>query len=427
MLGIIGAGPVGLVTALIAHSEGKSFELFEQKSESQWKDPLPQRAIGITLSDRGLKVIRDLGLFEQLRPYLQPIVGRVCLHQNSNEYFDYDTGKIVLYSISRNDLLNILHSAFRSRTQKSIHFSHKLLEIDVKNKMAHFDALEQKQEFRFDRLLATDGSNSVSQKKLLVLNGAQLSRRETPWLFIPLTGRFSTHETTRNRIHVLSHDNYFLVGIPHYDGTISLTLAYLSEMSLIDKNRLLPEVEADLKRHGIVIDLARNGTETLFDHERPFVCNVTTPVNKDIPISLIGDSRHQFIHLLGQGLNLGLEEASLIFKCSEKKFNRLVNYNSLFISKLAIKQVDVFAKEIRSTSYLNLLRLREWLNRRAGMIYKNEYLSITGSRKNLRLFYFRMKAQHFFEMIILLFFAPLMGQPKKIPDLNPYLRTKGSP
>ena len=66
---VVGAGPVGLFTALLLGQSGRSISVFER-----WPDfyPLPRAC---TLDHEVIRMLQDAGLADEFAPLLDPIIG----------------------------------------------------------------------------------------------------------------------------------------------------------------------------------------------------------------------------------------------------------------------------------------------------------------------------------------------------------------
>lgn len=109
---IIGAGPVGMTTALILSKLGYKITLFEKRSKYTDTDIGDKRSINLTLSERGLKALRIIGLEQKILNRSVPIIGRE-VHRNGKKSFLQPYGRNFEYSlcsITRRDLTKILYS-----------------------------------------------------------------------------------------------------------------------------------------------------------------------------------------------------------------------------------------------------------------------------------------------------------------------------
>ncbi|MCB1122996.1 MAG: FAD-dependent monooxygenase, partial [Verrucomicrobiae bacterium] len=123
---IIGAGPTGLVLAnLLSASDEYKVSVFEKRSESELFRVTGNKTINLTLSNRGLRTLAELGLEDRVREKSVPVIGRM-LHRSDNPnvvqlYGDY-TKKPKIHSIRRHDLLQVLYEPIANSERVTIHF-----------------------------------------------------------------------------------------------------------------------------------------------------------------------------------------------------------------------------------------------------------------------------------------------------------------
>ena len=64
---IIGAGLVGSLLSIYLSKRGYKVKLFERRADMRKKDMVAGRSINLSLSDRGMKALDEVGLIEENR------------------------------------------------------------------------------------------------------------------------------------------------------------------------------------------------------------------------------------------------------------------------------------------------------------------------------------------------------------------------
>ncbi len=107
---IIGAGPVGALTALYLAQRGYQVEVFEKRADMRSCDISAGRSINLALSSRGIHALKEVGVMDKIDTMLIPMQGRV-IHSHHGEIHFQAYGQRqdeVIYSVSRGDLNKLL-------------------------------------------------------------------------------------------------------------------------------------------------------------------------------------------------------------------------------------------------------------------------------------------------------------------------------
>ena len=105
-ISLIGAGLSGPVMASYLSSIGFSTDVYESRSDMRRNSTSAGRSINLALSARGIKALKDIGVYEKIRSTLIPMSGRMIHDENGNVQFQpYGQKKNeVIYSVSRSNL-----------------------------------------------------------------------------------------------------------------------------------------------------------------------------------------------------------------------------------------------------------------------------------------------------------------------------------
>jgi kynurenine 3-monooxygenase len=435
MIQIIGAGPIGLTAGIIAAQKKLRFAIYEERSEASWKYHDPTRQIGMTLSDRGLFVLEQLGLKDHLRKYLLPIYGRSIhladgrlLHTNYSK-----NNSVMIHSISRNHLMEILSSHLENICPHSIKFNHSVAAVCLETNIASFNIPEQAHlaEFSFSELLGCDGARSKIKSILESQNLIKTESRPTEWEFASLS--IQSHFSEKNpleRILVLPRESYFAVGIPHLDGIVSFTIGFNCQATENEKFEILKKAISEISNietwgcGDLTEKASPEELALLIQQAQKFKTVLSTDITKQEQIKLLGDARHHIIHLMGQGLNLGLEELHETFKDSNSRIlsKKILDSNSAMLSIISEKQINFFRKTIASNYSITLNNIRTILSTKFPAYYLNDYKELVKGRTDLNKVFARIRIQRIFEFFLginfFAFICSLFITSKKIEFSN---------
>ena len=109
---MIGAGLAGPVMASYLAELGYSIEIHEKRHDMRLVEQSAGRSINLALSKRGINALKDIGVFEKIKPMMMPMVGRMIHESDGNIHLQKYGQKTseVIYSISRAFLnLSLIH------------------------------------------------------------------------------------------------------------------------------------------------------------------------------------------------------------------------------------------------------------------------------------------------------------------------------
>ena len=157
-ISLIGAGLSGPVMASYLSSIGFSTDVYESRSDMRRNSTSAGRSINLALSARGIKALKDIGVYEKIRSTLIPMSGRMIHDENGIVQFQpYGQKKNeVIYSVSRFNLNKTLMDYAESTNSVKINFDHELQGIDLKKLKLRF----KNKNIPFNRILGSDGASS---------------------------------------------------------------------------------------------------------------------------------------------------------------------------------------------------------------------------------------------------------------------------
>ena len=321
---IVGAGLCGSLLALRMAQRGYQVLVYESRSDLRKSDISAGRSINLSLSDRGLKALRMVGVEKKARELCIPMRGRLMHDANSNIFESNYSGRDGehINSISRGNLNSLLLSEAESHPNVKIIFDTKCLEINIKTKIATFESKFSKQQFQVEAnvIFGTDGAGSSLRKSY-----------ENQFPEFSVTQNFLTHGykeleipsdinghhmISKDHLHIWPRGDYMLIALPNKDGsfTVTLFLSYsegeynfdnlVSEKKIIeffkkdfpDTLALIPDVLKEFENN----PTGKLGTVKCY----PWAYKGNT--------LLLGDSAHAIVPFYGQGMNASFEDVYVL-------------------------------------------------------------------------------------------------------------------
>lgn len=322
---VVGAGPVGVLLALLLADRGYRVTVFEARRDPR-NDPSPGgRSINLTLAERGWRALREAGVEAEIREISLPLIGRMIHAEDGRLRFQrYTPAGDAIYSASRAGVTRRLLDLTDGHPRIALHFGHRCHGVDVARRVLHIGTpTGAVVEVRPDRLLASDGAFSAVRRSLLRDPDFRFYQRLSPIAYRELklpptdTGDFAF---ARDALHLWPRGDGMIAGFPNVDRSFTISMfmpahgevsfAALSDRGVLDG--FLRESCADLAPR--LQDLAHdffNGTPA------PLLSSGCAPWAHGDWLCMIGDAAHTLVPFLGQGLNAGFEDTSVLMRCLE--------------------------------------------------------------------------------------------------------------
>ncbi|EAU88457.2 kmo protein [Coprinopsis cinerea okayama7 len=232
---VVGAGPVGCLTALALAKRGWHVDLLEGRPDLRLpssKAASQQRSINLAISHRGLAALEaiDPTAADKFLHTAIPMRGRM-IHTRTGELDSqsYDRDGQCIHSIDR-ALLNegLLERAAASENIR-LFFNHKAVSADFDDRiLTARDILSNKEvQFHFDFCVGTDGSYSVIRRQMMRVVRSTRSRMNYQQEYITSeyvelkmpAGRDDHGEPTflldPNHLHIWPRHSFMLIALPN--------------------------------------------------------------------------------------------------------------------------------------------------------------------------------------------------------------------
>jgi kynurenine 3-monooxygenase len=354
---VVGAGLTGPVMSIFLSKLGYNVELFEARPDSRKTDQYAGRSINLALSERGIHTLKTLALFENLKPYLIPMKGRMIHKLDGSTMFQ--TYSVFphefLYSVSRGMLNQKLLDGVEKHKNIQTHFDRRCTNYDIEKQQLHFD----EKTIKADVVIAADGAFSAVRKSMESLPSFKCEEQFISYGYKELTipGVNGKHQMETNALHIWPRKNFMLIALPNLDGSFTCTL-FLSMQGEESFAHLDTPARAQRFFEAYFPDalpLIENFEEDFFKHPTGSLVTVKcSPWNIGGQAVLIGDAAHAITPFFGQGMNASFEDCLILHDEIEASKGDLAHAFTQFSSNRK-KDGDAIA----DMAYENFIEMRD--------------------------------------------------------------------
>jgi len=316
-IGILGAGLVGTLLSLYLKKRGYEVSVFEKRGDLRKNKAEQGRSINLALSKRGIKALKEVGVFEKVQPILIPMNGRMMHDTNGALTFQaYGKDGEFINSVSRSILnKHLIEEADRAGVK--LYFDHTCNQVDLENTKMELTHQRKTRTEAFDLIFGADGAYSQLRQEMQKSKGFNYEQfyidHGYKELTIPPT-KSGEYALDPNALHIWPRGKYMLIALPNTDKsfTCTLFLPYKGSPSfktLQDKSSVKEFFERTFSDASALIDNLENEF-----FENPTASLVTIkcfPWVKNNCV-LIGDASHAIVPFYGQGMNAGFEDCFVL-------------------------------------------------------------------------------------------------------------------
>lgn len=314
---VIGSGLVGCVLARLLARRGHSVDVFEKRPNPNSMSLSTGRSTHLVISARGWKALDAIDARANVLPATIPLKGRrIHMPDQSRTFLPYGKDGQSIFAIHRNTLNQILLELCSHTPGVSMHFCQRCVHVDAERGQVQLENSETggRLDLDVDRIFAADGAFSGVRMQWL--------RRER-FDYTQVYERFGYKELTvpaeyadrleRDAMHAWPRGEMSLFAFPNPDGSFTATMlapfegarGFSSLRSESDVTRLFKTYFSDLDPAPLVNELLHNPSHSLVSIR----CAPWTDNNR---VALIGDAAHAMVPFLGQGMNAGFEDCTVV-------------------------------------------------------------------------------------------------------------------
>jgi salicylate hydroxylase len=318
---IAGAGIGGLAMALSLLRRGIDCDVFEQASE------LREVGAGLWVSMNGVRVLKDLGLTEQVEQNCIAAERRSIRLWNTGDRWplynrNSDAARNQPYLLLRAHLLKILVDGVRELKPSAIHLNARVVGFGqdderVQAKLADGSEVEGR------ALIGADGAHSKVRLGLIGNMESQYTKA-IAWRGLVPVDRLAPHQREPEVATWIGPTAHVTAYPVRWQNTVMMTFSGQVDHDdwLLESWSESGSVEECLKDfegwHPDIVDLVKN-VDTL-NKWGLFVRPSLATWSKG-RVTLLGDACHSMLPYLGQGVNMALEDASVLARCLDENPN----------------------------------------------------------------------------------------------------------
>lgn len=328
-IAIVGAGTSGPMMAVFLARRGYEVDLYECRPDIRLAGNNAGRSINITLAQRGLRALEEVGLPQsELMRLAVPLKGRMIHTEKLRLKFQpYGQNESeVIYSVLRNDVNILLLNLAEKQPGVKIHFQHRCLGVDKRTGAGLFRDEKTGVEFEVapEMLIGADGTFSTvrhhMQKGLRATYTQSFLEAGYRELRIP-AGPAGSYVMDHSVLHVWPRGDCLLLAMANVDGTFTCTcvLPFEGEVSFAALKSAADVAQFFKTNFTDAVPLMPNLVEDFLSAApADFITTSISHWYYEDKFVLLGDACHTVTPFYGQGMNAAFEDCSVLNQCIEE-------------------------------------------------------------------------------------------------------------
>lgn len=309
---IIGAGPVGLLLAILLAKRGYHIDLYERFSEEELCQHASTRSFSITFFKRGLDILQRAGLLDDFSPHLLPITGSVIHPLFDDEIvLDANTTRTPYHVIKRSTIVEIMMREIAQYPHITLHFNKSVVSVDrYRNTMFIEDTKNGKHEIiPISVVFGADGAHSQIRKFVYEGQNAEFTEEYEQWkykqIFFP-ADVVKKMNLQQDRMHLWPREKAMLLIFPNAEGSMTGMLV----LSSFEQFQTREDVKAFISKkfEALLPNLGQITNNILKNPVGKFVSIHVNPWYYKGKMALLGDAAHASLPSHGQGITAGFED-----------------------------------------------------------------------------------------------------------------------
>ena len=309
---LIGAGLAGPLMASFLAKQGFSVEIYERRSDMRKVKMSSGRSINLALSARGIGALKEVGVFNNIKPFIIPMSGRM-IHDKSGltNFQPYGQKKNeVIYSISRSILNMELMSLAENMKGVSISFNHKLSNVNLDKNELEFG----KKKVSFNKVFGCDGAGSILRDSIVNKTKANFIQKPLGHGYKELNippSKYNKYQINSDALHIWPRGQFMMIALPNLDKSFTVTLFMpLKGTISFDTIKTTKHIESFFSTYFMdAIELMPNLIE---DFKNNPVGSLTTSYCDQWHYGdnavIFGDAAHAIVPFFGQGMNASFQD-----------------------------------------------------------------------------------------------------------------------
>ena len=392
---LIGAGLSGPLMATYLTHHGYNVDIYEKRSDMRINNLPAGRSINLALSIRGIRALKEVGVYEEIKPLMIPMKGRM-IHDLDGKTSLHPYGQRndeVIYSISRAELNKKLITVAEQTGKVQFFFEHDLIGADLSKKHLFFNNSNKKS---FTRVIGCDGSSSALRNAIINKTNAKYLKKPLGHAYKELTIPPLSNEfrIDPHALHIWPRGNFMLIALPNMDKSFTCTLfmptqgdtSFETIESKNDVTNLFKSHFAD------VLELIPSLHEEFINNPIGELATIyLNPWHFDESAALIGDAAHAIVPFFGQGMNASFQDCTILNQLIKQYNNNWKKIFSSFsnqhvknghaIADMAIENYEEMRDSVNKSKYQAQRKLEFALEQRIPNKFIPRYSMVSFSEK----------------------------------------------
>ena len=362
---LIGAGLSGPVMGIYLSQHGLNVDIYEKRPDMRSNNISAGRSINLALSIRGIRALKEIGIFNEIKPLLIPMKGRM-IHDMDGQTAVQPYGQKnneVIYSVSRAELNKKLMNAAENTGKVNFFFNHDLVSADLRNNFLLFN---NKKKISFNSVIGCDGSSSILRDEIIKESNAKFVKKPLGHAYKeltipPISNQFAIESDV---LHIWPRGNFMLIALPNMDKSFTCTLFMPSKgTTSFETIKTTKEVNDLFKTYfPDILDLIPTLHDDYIKNPTGSLATIyLDPWHFDNRALLIGDAAHAIVPFFGQGMNASFQDCTTLNKLIKKEKNDWGRIFSTFskqhvvnghaIADMAIENYEEMRDSVNKTSF----------------------------------------------------------------------------
>tara|TARA_B100000929_G_scaffold81488_1_gene63609 strand:- start:49 stop:1380 length:1332 start_codon:yes stop_codon:yes gene_type:complete len=368
---LIGAGLTGPLLAAYLTQHGYEVDIYERRSDMRKETISAGRSINLAMSVRGIQALKEVGIYEKIKPLTIPMKGRMIHGLNGSTHLQPYGQKEeeVIYSVSRATLNMELMSLAEETGKIRIYFNQKCTHVDLDKKRFNIlnESTREESDLSFQLIIGVDGSASAVRNSMVDRGKIQFTDKPLGHGYKELTippSETGEFQLEPNALHIWPRGKFMLIALPNMDRSFTCTLFFPMEgetsfATVNSKEKIISLFEAYFPDS---ISLLNRLTEEYRTNPTGILGSVyCDPWHLGDSAVLLGDAAHAVVPFFGQGMNASFQDCTVLnglmiehgddWKTILNEFSQLHVKNGHAIANMALENYIEMRDKVNDSQY----------------------------------------------------------------------------
>ena len=368
---LIGAGLTGPLLATYLTQHGYEVDIYERRSDMRKETISAGRSINLAMSVRGIQALKEVGIYEKIKPLTIPMKGRMIHGLNGSTHLQPYGQKEeeVIYSVSRATLNMELMSLAEETGKIRIYFNQKCTHVDLDKKRFNIlnESTGEESDHSFQLIIGVDGSASAVRNSMVDRGKIQFTDKPLGHGYKELTippSETGEFQLEPNALHIWPRGKFMLIALPNMDRSFTCTLFFPMEgetsfATVNSKEKIISLFEAYFPDS---ISILNRLTEEYRTNPTGILGSVyCDPWHLGDSAVLLGDAAHAVVPFFGQGMNASFQDCTVLnglmiehgddWKTILNEFSQLHVKNGHAIANMALENYIEMRDKVNDSQY----------------------------------------------------------------------------